>query len=278
MYQNFLRIDSASPRPLMDRYAQYYDLLYANRNVSEEVDFLEEVIKKFYKGRARRVLDVGCGTGMHSIEFGRRGYEVVGIDVSEDMINRAREKAKGMENVKFLVGDASNMELRGFDVAIAMYGVISYFTEDESLVKLLGAVRRSLVDGGLFIFDTWNILGVIEKRVYYEMPTPELRKSGNSLAIKESSWKIDLKDQIAALDIGWSIIDLSRGSVDIMDHKIRLRLFTPREIRYILRSCGFSLCEIYPDYEIVPFSGSSPEMVVVAKASHEELMGEYEQG
>jgi hypothetical protein len=50
MYQNFLRIDSASPRPLMDRYAQYYDLLYANRNVSEEVDFLEEVIKKFYKG------------------------------------------------------------------------------------------------------------------------------------------------------------------------------------------------------------------------------------
>jgi hypothetical protein len=70
----------------------------------------------------------------------------------------------------------------------------------------------------------------------------------------------------------------TEGGVEVLDHEIKLRLFTPREIRYILRSCGFSVCEIYPGYEIAPFSGSSPEMVVVAKASHEELMGEYEQG
>jgi SAM-dependent methyltransferase len=250
----------------MDRYAQYYDLVYVDRDASKEVDFFEEVIRKFYGNRARRILDVGCGTGMHSIEFGRRCYEVVGIDISEDMINRAREKAMGVENVKFLVGDASSMELEGFDVAIAMYGVLSYFIEDESLVKFLEAVRRSLVDGGLFIFDIWNAFGIMKERLYYEMSTPNFRKSGNTLVIEEIPWKVDLINQTADLDIRWSIIDLSKGSVDIMDHKIRLRLFTPREIRYILRSCGFSVCEIYPGDVFSPFSEGSPDMTVVARA------------
>ncbi|MGC8932332.1 MAG: class I SAM-dependent DNA methyltransferase [Candidatus Methanodesulfokora sp.] len=251
----------------MDQYALYYDLLYANRDVKREVDFIESIIQRFSYVKVKKILDVGCGTGIHSIELGRRGYNVLGIDISEEMIKRAREKAKGMENVGFLVGDASNIVFNErFDAAIAMYGVTSYFTDDEALIKFLNSIRHSLVKGGLFIFDTWNVFGVSDKRVYYEMPSPEFRKSGNILAIKESTWTIDLMNQLADVDISWSIVDLSKGSVDVFNHRIKLRLFTPREIKYILRDCGFQLCDIYPDYNQAPFSEGSPEMVVVVRA------------
>jgi hypothetical protein len=73
-------------------------------------------------------------------------------------------------------------------------------------------------------------------------------------------------NQLADVDISWSIVDLSRGGVDVFSHRIRLRLFTPREMKHIMRDCGFSLCEIYPDYNLVPFSEDSPEMVIVARA------------
>jgi SAM-dependent methyltransferase len=251
----------------MDQYALYYDLLYANRDVRREADFIESIIRKFSHVKVKKILDVGCGTGMHSIELGKRGYNVIGIDISEEMVKKAREKARGMENVSFLVGDAANTVFKDkFDAAIAMYGVASYFIEDEALMKFLSSIRQNIVEGGLFIFDTWNIFGVNDKRVYYEMPSPEFRKSGNMLAIKESTWTIDLMNQLADVDISWSIVDLSRGGVDVFSHRIRLRLFIPREIKHIMRDCGFSLCEIYPDYNLVPFSEDSPEMVIVARA------------
>ncbi|MGC9104653.1 MAG: class I SAM-dependent DNA methyltransferase [Candidatus Methanodesulfokora sp.] len=176
----------------MDQYALYYDLLYANRDVRREVDFIESIIQRFSRVKVKKILDVGCGTGIHSIELGRRGYNVLGIDISEEMIKRAREKAKGMENVGFLVGDATNI-----------------------------------------VFNDWTI---------------------------------DLMNQLADVDISWSIVDLSKGSVDVFNHRIKLRLFTPREIKYILRDCGFQLCDIYPDYNQAPFSEGSPEIVVVVRA------------
>lgn len=251
-----------------DFFALYYDLLYSHRDIKAETDFLEEAFKSYSLVRVRRVLDVGCGTGLHAIELARRGYEVVGVDLSPQMVEIARSKAKGLSGVSFVQADARSLEFaEEFDAAIAMYGVISYFVSDEDLLGFLRSVRRSLKPGSVFVFDTWNLIGVHGKRVYYETPFASFRKSGSMLAVKEEQWRVDFVEQVADAEIDWSIIDLAKGSVDVFSHKLKLRLFTVRELVHVLRETGFELCKVYEDYSKRPFTEESSEIVAIARAA-----------
>lgn len=248
-------------------YAVYYDLLYSHRDVKSEVDFLERVFHRLSEIPVRSVLDVGCGTGIHSIELARRGYKVLGVDISEVMISKAKAKAAGLDNVSFVVADARCMEFaEKFDAAIAMYGVISYFTTDDDLLRFLGNLRRTLRDGACFVFDTWSMLGVLEKRVYYETPSVHFRKSGSTLAVKEEQWSIDVLDQVSTAEISWSVLDLKTGYVDVMNYELRLRLYTPRELKHLLSDTGFKVVAIFESFGFKNLSESSSELVVVARA------------
>ncbi len=250
-----------------DFYALYYDLLYSHRDIRGETDFLERVFREHAKIPVRSVIDVGCGTGLHSVELAKRGYRVLGVDISEAMIRRAKEKAAGLENASFIVADARALELsERYDAAIAMYGVISYFTSDGDLLRFLRSVRGVLREGGVFVFDTWNVLGVLEKRSYYETPSTHFRKSGSMLAVKEEVWRIDALEQVAYADISWSVIDLRSGSVDVRSHSLKLRLFTIRELRHFLSDAGFEVAAMFEDYACRPLAESSSELVVVAVA------------
>lgn len=248
-------------------YALYYDLLYSHRDVKSEVDFLERAFREYSIKPVKSVIDIGCGTGLHSIELAKRGYQVLGVDVSEAMIKRARGKIGALENIAFIVADARKLRLsEKYDAAIAMYGVVSYCTSDDDLLDFLKGIRNSLVEGGIFIFDTWNMLGVLEKRVYYETPSTHFRKSENMLAVKEELWRIDVLEQVATADISWSVIDLRSGFVDVRSYSLKLRLFTLRELEHFLSDAGFEVAAVFEDYFFKPVTESSSELVVVARA------------
>lgn len=250
-----------------DYYALYYDLLYSHRDVKAETDFLEKMFREHSAIPVRSVLDVGCGTGIHSFELARRGYSVLGVDVSREMVEKAREKSRGLQNASFVQADIRSFSAgRRFDAAIAMYGVMSYFVDDDDLLSALKAIRAHLNTGGLFVFDTWNLVGVQEKRLYYETPSASFRRSGSMLAIKEETWRLDLHNQVALLEITWSVIDLPQSKIDVFTHRINIRLFSPREIKHYLREAGFEVRAMFEDYACKPFTELSPEVVVVARA------------
>lgn len=73
-------------------YSRYYDLLYATKDYAKEAAYISGIVKRHGPG-ARTLLDLGCGTGVHSCAFARAGYQVVGVDRSETMLERARERA-----------------------------------------------------------------------------------------------------------------------------------------------------------------------------------------
>ena len=76
--------------------AEYYDAIYRRRaeRVRDEINFVEEIFKADAKRDVKKILDLACGTGIPTLELARRGYEVVGMDLHEEMLKVAKKKAK----------------------------------------------------------------------------------------------------------------------------------------------------------------------------------------
>ena len=72
-------------------YARYYDLLYRDKDYLGETEFVERLIQRHSPG-ARRILELGCGTGIHAVMLAEKGYEVTGLDLSEGMLEVAAQR------------------------------------------------------------------------------------------------------------------------------------------------------------------------------------------
>jgi SAM-dependent methyltransferase len=137
-------------------YAEAYDLLYAEKDYEAECDLLERIFRE--SGRpVRTVLDLGCGTGAHAVRLAQRGYSVVGVDLSAEMLRLARERADSTSTeVELVLGDVRSVDLgRTFDAVICMFAVLGYQTTDADVADTLRTVRKHLVPGGPFVFDVW---------------------------------------------------------------------------------------------------------------------------
>jgi SAM-dependent methyltransferase len=141
-------------------YARYYDLLYQDKDYRSETDFVTQLIIKHSPG-ARRILELGCGTGIHGIMLAEQGYDVHGLDLSESMIELAAQRVADLpdtlaKRIHFFHGDARDFKADGqFDVVIALFHVLSYQTTNDDLRAVFNNVKAHLAPGGVFIFDCW---------------------------------------------------------------------------------------------------------------------------
>ncbi|MEK6872934.1 MAG: class I SAM-dependent methyltransferase [Nanoarchaeota archaeon] len=180
-------------------YARYYDLFNRNKDYGNEIIFLEQVFKKFSKCPVKSILDLGCGTGLHTQELVRRGYEVSGLDLSKEMIEIAKKRNP---NASFYVGNMSNFDLvkngGKFDVIICMFSALGYLTENSQLESFFNCCKNHLKANGLLILDVWNGLGVM-----HELPSSREKiaevKDENNLNLKiirKSFPELDSKNHI----------------------------------------------------------------------------------
>ncbi|MDO8536730.1 MAG: class I SAM-dependent methyltransferase [bacterium] len=126
-------------------------------NTKKEVAKLHKI---FRKHKVKKILDVACGTGRHSVPLAKLGYKVTGIDYSKFQIREAQKYAKGEEvKVKFLLKDANNFLFRNrFDAVICMWTTIG----EEPMVyeQVISNVYKSLKKDGVFVIDnnTWEYI------------------------------------------------------------------------------------------------------------------------
>jgi SAM-dependent methyltransferase len=143
--------------PAFNEYANFYDSLYEDKDYLAECNFIEGILKEFSNRPMNKFLDLGCGTGGHSIPLAERGYRLTGVDISEEMLKEAEQKSNRLGvDVEFLSGDIRSLDLEiSFDAVFAMFAVISYQPTNDDLIAAFRTARRHLEQDGLFIFDTW---------------------------------------------------------------------------------------------------------------------------
>ena len=146
-------------------YAKYYDLLYKDKDYSQEISYIDSLIRNYTD--KKDIIEFGCGSGLHAIELAKLGYSVFGLDISDAMITQANDRLeKQHDNISnllsFNIGDAKKYSgERKFNVALSLFHVISYMQTKNDLVNTFKTVNNSLNIGGLFLFDFWYGPGVL---------------------------------------------------------------------------------------------------------------------
>lgn len=156
---------------IFKKYANYYNLLYAEKDYAAEADYLCALLidKNFSFENKTKLLDIGCGTGRHALCFSKKNFQVTGLDLSLDMIKIAQkscgakagaEKAP-LASLRFLVGDARSIRLEEkFDLVSSLFHVASYQTSQRDLSAYFETAYFHLKQGGFFLFDFWHAPGI----------------------------------------------------------------------------------------------------------------------
>lgn len=136
---------------------RYYDTLFKKKDYSAETELVFRLAGKFGVD-PERILEIGCGTGNHTVFLAQKSKEVVAIDVDPKMVElcRAKIKRKSIKNVTALHTRVEDLEENGFDLALALFNVVTYIASTEELESFMQGVAKQLNLGGIFVFDCWN--------------------------------------------------------------------------------------------------------------------------
>lgn len=136
-------------------FAAVYDTFMDNVPYEEWAVYLQELLKE-YQIEEGLVLDLGCGTGTMTELLADYGYDMIGVDNSEEMLEIAFEKRmqSGHDGILYLLQDMRDFELYGtVKAVVSICDSVNYITEEEELEQVFRLVNNYLDPGGIFIFD-----------------------------------------------------------------------------------------------------------------------------
>lgn len=224
-------------------YAKYYDQFYDDKDYQAESDYAQMLLKK-YKADARSILELGCGTGKHALALANRGYSVHGIDISEEMITKARQRMQQQsggvsDQLQFEKADIrSYTTAQNFDAVISFFHVISYQTENEDILGTFHTARRHLDKDGLFIFDCWYGPAVLTDK-----PVVRTREFKNKeyMITRVTTPTLHPNSNIADIHFDFSVTDTHGKPLEQFHELHRMRYLFKPEILMLLDSAQFQL-------------------------------------
>jgi SAM-dependent methyltransferase len=239
-------------------YAEFYDLIYQDKDYLSECDLIERLFSVYGDAPIRSVLDLGCGTGNHAIPLAKRGYEVIGIDQSQGMLDQLARKMRGrpgMERLSAHYGDIRCYDLgKSFDAALMMFAVLGYQLGNEDVLSALRMARAHLRPHGLLLLDAWYGPAVLMQQPSERkkiIPTPEGR------IIRISSGELDIRQHVCTVHFrAWR--DEGDHIVQTTEEKHHMRYFFPKELELFLHCAGFSLERLgrFPEFDLSPDENS----------------------
>lgn len=227
---------------VFDEYANYYDLLYKDKDYIGEAKYIDYLIKK-YSPDASTVLDLGCGTGKHAELLADKGYHVHGIDMSEKMLKEAFKRAEQNDHLNFSLSNIQEFNLgKNFDVITALFHVISYQNSDEKVNKVLNNAYNHLNKNGIFIFDCWYGPAVLTDK-------PEVRvkrlENDNMIVTRIAEPTMRENDNIVNVKYDVFIRDRKTDLIKEIKEIHIMRYFFRNEIERLVKSNGFEAIDAF---------------------------------
>jgi SAM-dependent methyltransferase len=228
---------------VFEKYAQYYDLLYQDKDYQKETNYILSLIKN-YQPETTNILEFGSGSGIHGRLLANTGFRVSGIEKSQQMIDLGLSSNQGKcENTNFSCtqGDCTSTFIGDdFDTVISLFHVLSYQTSNEKILAMLNNAYRQLKPGGVFIFDNWHA-----PAVWHIGPTLRVKRvSNHQLAITRIAEPECFQEQnIVKVKYQTFAEDLKINHISEIKETHEMRAFDTEEIREFASQTGFTLID-----------------------------------
>ena len=240
--------------------AKYYDILGEHIDYKKYAEFADSINKKQGGGTSGIALDLCCGTGAISLCLDSLGYDVIGVDISPDMLSVAKEKSEE-RNILYLCQDMRELDLFGtVDLVVSALDSLNYLTKKSDLEKVFHLVHNFLEPGGIFVFDLNSKLKF--EKVYAE----------NSYVFEEEGifcvWQNSYNKKSGICNFYVTIFSENEKSYySRQDEFHKERYYSDSSVSALLKKAGFEIIGKYSDCsESSPSDGGELRTFYAARA------------
>jgi SAM-dependent methyltransferase len=215
--------------------SNYYDLIYEHKDYVGEAAYIVKLIKS-NNPKAKKLVEFGSGTGKHAFHFTNSGFNVKGVEPSAGMLKSAQ---KSYPKLSFQQDSITSFTCNDrFDVATALFHVVSYLNSNLELIAAFKNVHQHLNDDGLFIFDVWYSAAVLtqipEQRIkIIENDFIEVTRRANPI----NHWNKNIIEVIYDIDV----LEKTTGKIHNFSERHEMRHFSIPEIELLAHITGFKL-------------------------------------
>ena len=231
-----------------------------HKQTIREVEF---IIQRLGAEPGARILDLCCGFGRHTMEFAKRGFNMVGLDLAMPLLQKGLNEAQRRNlSIKFVHGDMRELNFdKVFDGIFNVQTSFGYFN-DLTNYRVLQRIFRALKPGGRFLVETINrdfVVDDLPMRIWWE---------GTECLILE---EVDYDFMLSTLQIKRSFV-FEDSNRDPWEQHINIRLYTPAELSSLMRRAGFEVLELNGDYAIPGafFGAASRRSILIAERPVDE--------
>ena len=224
----------------------FYHILYKDRDDTEAESFMHTLTNYLNVPEGGKILDLACGKGRHAVYLNSIGYDVTGVDLSENSIEFAKQFEN--ETLHFDVHDMCKPYKQQFDAVFNLFTSFGYFDKEEDNLNTIKAIKADLNNYGFGVIDFMNTEFIIDNLV------PEETKTVDDIEFKLKRY----------VDNGYILkdIEFTHEGVDY-SYQERVRAFTLNDFKTLFEQAGIYLLDIFGDYKLHKFD---------AKESHRLIM------
>jgi len=224
----------------------YYHILYKDRNYREAQLFMDNLTHYLNLPEKAKVLDLACGKGRHSIYLNQLGFDVLGVDLSENSILEAKKNTN--DHLHFKVHDMREPFEEKFDAIFNLFTSFGYFENDSDDLKTLVAIKESLSDYGFAVIDFMNVTHVINTLV------PEETKTVDGIDFNIKRFYIDgyIYKEIDFTDKG-----------EQFHFTEKVKALTLADFQQLMEEAGIFLLDTFGDYKLKKFHKTDSERLIM---------------
>ena len=224
----------------------FYHKLYKDRDYDEAQVFMTNLTRHLSLKKGSSIMDLACGKGRHSIFLNELGYDVTGVDLSENSITYAKQFEN--ETLRFDVHDMCKPYHQDFDAVFNLFTSFGYFDKDESNLNTIKAIKANLNKSGFGVIDFMNSEYVVTNLVKENTKTVD----GISFQLKRK------------LENGYIIKDISfEFEGELYEFQERVRAFTKHDFEELFKAADVKLINVFGDYNLRKFDAETSERLIL---------------